>query len=61
MSTKITVTLTMFLEHETGRDLTPEEADVVRFDTEHAIQNRLFGEGFLPDDILVETWDVKHG
>lgn len=54
----IKVTLTMRLQKDDGDDLSYDELMQVGDDTKVAIQNRLFGEGFIQDDVLVDTYLV---
>lgn len=57
---QIACTINLTLETDEGTRLTAAETHEARQFLEHAIKNRLFGEGFLAPDILVLTWDVKH-
>lgn len=40
------------------KDLPAAQENLVHF-TEATIQNRLFGEGYMPDDVEIETWAVE--
>lgn len=51
---KFTVTLQVTLE-----DADAEQTQTAMLCTEKAIRNRLFGDGYLPDDILVDTYSIN--
>jgi hypothetical protein len=57
-SNRLTCIITIDLIDEDGKK--PSKLQIIEAsDTLHtAIQNRLFGEGFLPEDILADTWDI---
>ena len=57
---RLTVIIEMDLERENETPLRDREpAERAAIHATAAIQNRLFGEGFLPDDVLVESWNVR--
>lgn len=37
----------------------PSARENIEYFTESAIRNRLFGHGFLPDDIEVDGWSIR--
>lgn len=37
----------------------PAARENIEYYIENAIRNRLFGEGFLPDDIEVDEWSIR--
>lgn len=55
---KLVCTLTMFLETEQGKAPTPVQMRQVGEVTEDAIRNRLFSDGFLPDNVCVDRYGV---
>lgn len=58
MPTTITRLITLVLSDDDGNDLTPQQEIDSGFALEKAIQNRLFGEGFLPDEVQVDSWTI---
>ncbi|WP_414462473.1 hypothetical protein [Hyphomicrobium sp. DY-1] len=50
--------LTVTLEDETGKKPTRAQLAKASDAVQRAITNRLFGEGFLPDDVCVAEWDL---
>lgn len=57
--TTIEVTLRMTLESDEARTLTAQQTDEAIQNTEDAIRHRLMGEGFLGNDVLVETYSIN--
>jgi U3 small nucleolar ribonucleoprotein component len=55
---KLVCTLTLFLETEHGKAPTPVHMRQAGEATEDAIRNRLFGDGFLPDNVYVDRYGV---
>lgn len=55
---KLVCTLTLFLETEYGKAPTPIQMRQAGEATEDAIRNRLFGDGFLPDNVYVDRYGV---
>ncbi len=56
---KVTVTLIMELEDEDGEPVSAEQARLAADNAERAIRNRLMGEGFLPPEIMVGSYEIK--
>lgn len=56
---QVTVMLKMKLTDEQGDDLPEQRRLEVQDKTLAAIENRLFGEGFLPADVQVEAWKAE--
>lgn len=54
----LTCTLTITFTKEDGRRPSQGQMTHASDFLREAIQNRLFGEGFLPSDILVDTYDI---
>lgn len=57
--TMVKVTLTMHLETSEGAELSEAQRQATIHDTDAAIRNRLMGEGFLADDIYLETYTIR--
>lgn len=55
---KVTVALTMTLNTPEGNPVNEEQAKAAAADAEAAIQSRLMGEGFLPDDVEVDAYAI---
>ncbi len=56
---QVTVMLKMTVKDEQGNDLPEKRRLEVQDKTLCAIEDRLFGEGFLPADVQVETWGAE--
>lgn len=59
MSRKITLSLNIHLETDTGEDPSDAAMEFAREAAETAIHERLFGEGFLPSDTIVDDWNLR--
>jgi hypothetical protein len=55
----IRITLDVELTDDRQRPLSPSQLQDAADDADAAIRNRLFGEGFLPADILVYHYDIR--
>ncbi len=51
--------VTVELANDRGRPPTSSDVALAQETLENAIQNRLFGQGFLPDDLVAEAWDIR--
>lgn len=58
MATTIRRLITLTLTNENGDNLSPQQEIDAAFALETAIQQRLFGEGFLPDDVEADSWAI---
>jgi len=59
---KVRATLEFDLEDESGNPLEDRHLFVLAAaHTEDAIRHRLMGNGFLPDDMVVDTWTLIVG
>jgi hypothetical protein len=54
----LTCTLAVTLTNDKGRRPSQGQMAHASEVLREAIQNRLFGEGFLPDDLLVDSYDI---
>lgn len=59
MTGKITLTLTVFVSGPNGGEISAKAVQSAAADTENAVRNRLFGEGYLPDDVEVEAYTIS--
>lgn len=57
--TTVRVTLVMHLETDKAQPLSNDQTTWAIEDTESAIRNRLMGEGFLPNDVLLESYTIQ--
>lgn len=55
----VTTTITMVLTTEDGSELTDAQKQAAIEDIEDAIQNRIFGQGFLPFNIEIASWRTQ--
>ena len=55
----VTATLMLRLETEDGQRLTAAQLQEAKACLEQAILTRLMGDGFLPDDLLLDSWDIR--
>jgi hypothetical protein len=58
MPTTIRRLITLVLSDDDGNDLTPQQQIDAGFALDQAVQNRLFAQGFLPDDVQVDSWTI---
>lgn len=58
MPTTIRRLITLVLSDDDGNDLTPQHQIDAGFALDQAVHNRLFGQGFLPDDVQVDSWTI---
>lgn len=55
---QVNMTLELLIEREDGKPVTNDDADDMRAAVAKAIQDRLMGEGFAPDHLLVDKWRI---
>jgi hypothetical protein len=55
----IICSLTVVLETDSGKRPSKSQLGEARAALEEAIRNRIFGDGVLPDDLLLKSWDIS--
>lgn len=59
MATKLVkATVRIYIECDDGSEPTENDVKAAKAALHDAIWKRLFGEGFLPDWLNVETWEI---
>lgn len=56
---KIQIIVEMELESEEGEPIAATRLDEISDISKSAIQNNLFGAGFLPPDVAVSQYDIR--